>query len=125
VTILSPWIRRALFAGGFGGGPSSTVPHEIASVVPYSDGYEGPVHKLPNTDIEVGDVKQSSSASVISDSVPTSSYGATSGDRVSVVQVDTPFFHFDLQGAVRAAESGLSRQQTGSDLNDIKHPPMS
>src|ERR1700729_2626647 len=38
-TVLSPWIRRALVAGGFGIGTSTiTIHQEIASVVPYRGG---------------------------------------------------------------------------------------
>jgi solute carrier family 26 (sodium-independent sulfate anion transporter), member 11 len=31
-------------------------------------------------------------------------------DGAALVPLDTPFFHFDLVGAVRAAEGGLARQ---------------
>lgn len=31
-------------------------------------------------------------------------------DGAALVPLDTPFFHFDLVGAVRAAESGVMRQ---------------
>ena len=31
-------------------------------------------------------------------------------DGAALVPLDTPFFHFDLVGAVRAAESGIVRQ---------------
>ena len=31
-------------------------------------------------------------------------------DGAALVPLDTPFFHFDLVGAVRAAESGIMRQ---------------
>lgn len=31
-------------------------------------------------------------------------------DGAALVPLDTPFFHFDLIGAVRAAESGVMRQ---------------
>ena len=31
-------------------------------------------------------------------------------DGAALVPLDTPFFHFDLVGAVRAAEDGLMRQ---------------
>lgn len=31
-------------------------------------------------------------------------------DGAALVPLDTPFFHFDLVGAVRAAENGLMRQ---------------
>lgn len=31
-------------------------------------------------------------------------------DGAALVPLDTPFFHFDLVGAIRAAESGVMRQ---------------
>lgn len=49
-------------------------------------------------DIESGDIKKTSSN--------TSSHGT---DFEPIVPLDTPFFHIDLQGAVRAAESGVGR----------------
>jgi solute carrier family 26 (sodium-independent sulfate anion transporter), member 11 len=120
-TILSPWIRRALVAGGFGSSPlsSAPTPREIASVVAYAGGYQERAPKGPHNDVETGDVKQGSSASSIVNS-DLLSYGATSGDRLSAMQIDTPFFHFDLQGAVRAAENGLLRRTAVED--DLKHP---
>ncbi|KAG7446123.1 sulfate permease [Guyanagaster necrorhizus] len=88
-TILSPWIRRALIAGGFGIG--QRVPQEIAAVVPYRDGTSVP-SELHEGDIETADWKQDRSS------------------RASVRQDDstrqTPFFHFDLVSAVYAAENG-------------------
>jgi solute carrier family 26 (sodium-independent sulfate anion transporter), member 11 len=96
-TILSPWIRRALIAGGFGvGQPASRAPQEIAAVVPYRDGLrerEIRVEAPENDDIE----KSISSKHVEGDS----------SDGVLPLPFETPFFHIDLQAAVRAAESGL------------------
>jgi len=96
-TILSPWIRRALLAGGFGLGVSaSRTPRDLAAVVPYRDGrsdiYTSGVEL--REDVEVGDVKKS--ASQIDEYEP-------------IVSENTPFFHVDLQSAVRAAESGIGR----------------
>lgn len=90
--ILSPWIRRALVAGGFGIGLSSTraIP-DFAAVVPH----EGRSFKETDSrdDLESGDIKKDSDV-VASEFEP-------------VVPVDTPFFHIDLAAAVRAAESGV------------------
>ncbi|PCH38368.1 sulfate permease [Wolfiporia cocos MD-104 SS10] len=112
-TILSPWIRRALIAGGFGvGTPASSIPTEIASVVPYREGRSLPGFPEP-VDLE----------SVLPTSV-------TEEPRIEVEETapvnleDTPFFHFDLASAVQAAESGLSRMEPVSrsslSKDDIK-----
>ncbi|KAJ6546457.1 sulfate permease [Mycena vulgaris] len=95
-TILSPWIRRALIAGGFGTGTSaSRVPREIAQVVPYRDlqnNTTNELHDLQESDLEGADIKAP-------ESPDPSGY-------VPVIPTDTPFFHLDLAAAVRAAESG-------------------
>jgi sodium-independent sulfate anion transporter 11 len=85
---MSPWIRRALIAGGFGTG--LRVPSGITSVVPYSDPPRD--HGSPIDDPEAIEIKQprNASSSLIDDGL--------------VVSVDTPFFHADLESAVRAAE---------------------
>jgi len=94
--ILTPWIRRALVAGGFGIGVlSSTVQREIAAVAPYREDaseytFEG--------DVESGDVKKSR----LGVDSPSVGYAP-------LVQIDTPFFHVDLAAAVNAAESGIGR----------------
>lgn len=96
-TILSPWIRRALVAGGFGvGTPTSKIPQEIAPVVPYRDGLgEADSRDLRplEDDVEGGIKKEISRAS--------------SASCAPLLPSETPFFHLDLQAAVRAAESGL------------------
>jgi solute carrier family 26 (sodium-independent sulfate anion transporter), member 11 len=96
--ILSPWIRRALLAGGFGLGISAShIPRDLAAVVPYRGGRSDISSGLelhPVEDAEVGYVKKS----------PT-----TQNDKYQpIVPDNTPFFHIDLQSAVRAAESGIS-----------------
>ncbi|KAJ7470535.1 sulfate transporter family-domain-containing protein [Mycena latifolia] len=99
-TILSPWIRRALIAGGFGTGVSaSRVPREIAQVVPYRDLKDGDPSNasLQELDLEANDQK----AQEAPDSPDPSAAGY-----VPVIPTDTPFFHLDLAAAVRAAESG-------------------
>ncbi|KAJ7694136.1 sulfate permease [Mycena rosella] len=101
-TILSPWIRRALIAGGFGTGTSaSRVPREIAQVVPYRDLQESNSRDMPASlqemDPEAGDLKTREAP----DSPDLSGDGY-----VPVIPTDTPFFHLDLAAAVHAAESG-------------------
>ena len=90
-TILSPWIRRALIAGGFGTGqPSSRAPTEIAPVVPYRGGRRQLADRQKQPDIEaIEEVSKEEEAPIVAE--------------------DTPFFHFDLTSAVQAAESGLGR----------------
>ncbi|KAJ7109152.1 sulfate permease [Mycena epipterygia] len=96
-TILSPWIRRALIAGGFGIGQSaSRTPREIAQIVPYRElrDTNPELHNVAiDSDVEAGnDLKASDSPD--------------SSDYAPVISNDTPFFHLDLAAAVNAAESG-------------------
>ncbi|KAG1841343.1 sulfate transporter family-domain-containing protein [Suillus tomentosus] len=96
-TILSPWIRRALVAAGFGiGTPEVELSNEIAPVVPHRGGRRD---KLLDDASSVGveDIEAHS------ESLP-----PTSGT-VPIVPVETPFFHFDLISAVRAAEAGVEK----------------
>jgi solute carrier family 26 (sodium-independent sulfate anion transporter), member 11 len=102
-TILSPWIRRSLVAGGFGYDHRSrslpTRPHDVAAVkTPYDISQTGP--STTPTDIESGEMKGTEIAD--------SSFGTIHGNEASVVQVDTPYFHLDLTEAVAAAEASLS-----------------
>ena len=96
-TILSPWIRRALIAGGFGiGSPSSRGPIEIAPVVPYRGGRTQFSEPQKAPDLEA------------IEETPKETEGP-------IVPEDTPFFHFDLTAAVRAAEAGLGQSSNRSD----------
>ncbi|KAJ7349479.1 sulfate permease [Mycena albidolilacea] len=102
-TLLSPWIRRALVAGGFGTGtPSSQVPREIAQVVPYRELQSGSapeVYRLEGeSDVETGDKISK---------VPHSPDPSSPEGFAPVIEEDTPFFHLDLAAAVRAAEGRL------------------
>jgi sodium-independent sulfate anion transporter 11 len=101
-SILSPWIRRALVAGGFGTDEHGrAIPHEIAPVVPPPGGeYTGPNDEYavtpstpPRKDRDVEDVK-SASTSVTELEAP-------------IVSRSTPYFHLDLNSAVRAAETAV------------------
>ncbi|KAH7930843.1 sulfate permease [Leucogyrophana mollusca] len=101
-TILSPWIRRALIAGGFGvGTPTSEIPSEIAPVVPYRGGrrekWQDDADSTRSEDLEAHDT--SHPPAIV----------AGSSECAPLVPVETPFFHFDLPTAVRAAESGVGR----------------
>jgi len=104
-TVLSPWIRRALIAGGFGTGDpiyTSNV-REVAAVVPYRGGQrDKTAEDGRRSDLESGSYDKRPSRSR-----ETAVYGE---DGTALVPLDTPFFHFDLVGAVRAAESGVMRQ---------------
>ncbi|KAK0210542.1 sulfate transporter family-domain-containing protein [Desarmillaria ectypa] len=97
-TILSPWVRRALVAGGFGvGSLSSKIPQEIAAVVPYRDSLRDRNNIIPESgpkDIESGNKGS-----------PTQEVPA---GFTSLLAAETPFFHFDLAAAVRAAENAAS-----------------
>jgi solute carrier family 26 (sodium-independent sulfate anion transporter), member 11 len=115
-SILSPWIRRSLVAGGFGydhrSGPDSRR-HDVAAVPPSYDG----LHIGPSsTDIEARETKEVQ--------FPDTSYGTIDQGEASAVQVDTPFFHLDLAEAVAAAEVGLVGRspKTPPSTKDVKDP---
>ncbi|GLB35321.1 putative STAS domain containing protein [Lyophyllum shimeji] len=105
-TILSPWIRRALTAAGFGLGISaSRVPPDLAAVVPYRDGRHDIAEQTVDltSDVESGDIKKTNSR-----------LSEQTSELEPIVAEDTPFFHIDLLSAVRAAESGLGRIGTSN-----------
>ena len=107
-TVLSPWIRRGLIAGGFGiGSSSSNAPTEIAPVVPYRGGRS-----------QIGEPSKAADIEAIEESLQ-----ADGGDGSPIVPEDTPFFHFDLTAAVRAAEAGLGvdRSERSSIIKSPGH----
>lgn len=113
-SILSPWIRRSLVAGGFGYDHRS-VPdsrrHDVAAVPPpFEILHVGPSSR----DIEAREMKEVPN--------PDPSYGAIDRGEASAVQVDTPFFHLDLAEAVAAAEMGP--RSTTSSVKDVKIPEL-
>lgn len=101
-TILSPWIRRALIAGNFGIGSAISSP-EVATVLPYGGRFKADTdgHEIQTVDVETPRFETYGQ--------PSTAYGRNDE---ALVPVDTPFFHFDLRGAVLAAETGLSRQRS-------------
>ncbi|KIP06016.1 hypothetical protein PHLGIDRAFT_107526 [Phlebiopsis gigantea 11061_1 CR5-6] len=102
-TVLSPWIRRALVAGDFGVGRSSSrAPAEIVQVVSYGDVREPSLRREKLDDIEVGEEVRGSDS-----------------DEQPIALQDTPFFHFDVVSAVRAAESGLGQIQSTSSGSSV------
>ena len=117
-SILSPWTRRSLIAAGFGiGSPEFSVRHEIAPVTRYHDQFisdpehsdeqcEEPVmSKLadPETTVVVT-TRSASSASFTYE-------GELEGGSGTLVPSTTPFFHFDVAAAVRAAEHGVGQRE--------------
>jgi solute carrier family 26 (sodium-independent sulfate anion transporter), member 11 len=117
-SILSPWTRRSLVAAGFGVSSSgeSGVRPEIAPVTRYHDEFiADPQHstahpentqapQVCDEEAIVESTAPSSSRSSDEYSVDTAAIGSK-GIRAPLVQTSTPFFHFDLVAAVRAAES--------------------
>ena len=109
-SILSPWIRRSLVAGGFGYDHRLlhySRRHDVATVPPsYEISHVGP----SSMDIEARESKE-----VLS---PDPSYGTIDHGEASAVQVDTPFFHLDLAEAVAAADA---RQKSSTpSMKDVK-----
>jgi|SRR5882762_1594956 sodium-independent sulfate anion transporter 11 len=113
-TVLSPWIRRALIAGGFGIDSSTiSIPQEIAPVVSYRGGnrddFTSDRHNQPDDAEAQGDKH-----GVPPGSSSTGDFSDTGN--LPLCSVDTPFIHFDLASAVSAAESSLRRDSFGQDV---------
>lgn len=110
-TILSPWIRRALVAGGFGYGTLSSRMHEeIAPVTRYHDEYiADPEHADPSKGSQQQVEDPEASPGVGQNSVRSSSEGTVDDFGAPMMLPSTPFFHLDLATAVRAAEGGVTR----------------
>jgi solute carrier family 26 (sodium-independent sulfate anion transporter), member 11 len=103
-----------LVAGGFGIGTSSiSIPHEVAPVVPYRGGNQD--NFATNEDYHPDDVEVGTKHDNFSRN---SSAGdqINSADNVPLYAVETPFIHFDLTCAVRAAESSQGKLSFGQDV---------
>jgi len=111
--ILSPWIKRALVAAGFGTGNPSHRVVEVASVVPVVSA-EGPdshgdedferrrrksiaVKDIESLDPDIRQIRSSSSPAQ-------PRKRSEDSDVLPVVETNYPFFHLDLDDAVRSAE---------------------
>lgn len=136
--ILSPWIRRALVAGGFGKGVSAAeFPTEVAPVMHFSD-LQGAVEEDTRSVIEVivdseAGMKQmerkKSSSSGSSSSSRTEAppmYGTMGDSSVAIVPRETPFFHLDLVAAVKAAERSHTKVEptrvvpVEAEINEVR-----
>jgi solute carrier family 26 (sodium-independent sulfate anion transporter), member 11 len=111
--ILSPWIKRALVAGGFGiGNPTHRV-IEVASVVPVT-GIESPNHHgdedFARRRQKTLGVKPLDSPDFDIERLPDRPKNPATGkpsedsEVLPVVETNYPFFHLDLDDAVRSAE---------------------
>jgi sodium-independent sulfate anion transporter 11 len=113
--ILSPWIKRALVAGGFGVGNPSYRVVEVASAVPPPDALDAHSHAnedferrrrqsmaTKNRDTELG---LDNGIAEIPSGVTSLSRGQRSedSDALPLVETNYPFFHLDLDDAVRSA----------------------
>ncbi|KAH8833611.1 sulfate transporter family-domain-containing protein [Flagelloscypha sp. PMI_526] len=106
-TILTPWIRRSLVAAGFGtSDPAPDFRPEIAGVVPYRRGDREPLSSESKAPIDEEAIVVKSPSSSVSD---------RDGGQVRVVSSATPFFHVDLQAAVRAAERNPETLKVASE----------
>jgi sodium-independent sulfate anion transporter 11 len=110
-TILSPWIRRALVAGGFGGHSAGGArPSEVAPVVSGGDGHRDNLGTPGATHISPEDAE--SHTPTTNAQFSQQQNAANSYD--TLVPQDTPFFHFDLPAAVAAAEASRIRSDRSS-----------
>jgi len=113
-SILSPWIKRALVAGGFGKGTPAHRVVEVASIVPI-ESVEDP--NIVREDEEYERRQNQKDLEAVHDSIEPipqkqlqpgqiSILSIPSADNViqAVYPTDYPFFHFDLDDAVRSAE---------------------
>jgi solute carrier family 26 (sodium-independent sulfate anion transporter), member 11 len=110
--ILSPWIKRALVAGGFGTGNPSHRVVEVASVVPVADALAADSHdeedfqRRKRKSLAIKDEENSDIQAI---GHHAGEQGVTrerseDSDVLPVVETNYPFFHLDLDDAVRSAE---------------------
>ncbi|EJD44033.1 sulfate permease, partial [Auricularia subglabra TFB-10046 SS5] len=114
--ILSPWVRRALIAGGFGIGEFDTRrAREVAPVVPARyEAFGGAASESQTNDLHARNVQQraqdieAAPASAVKGEFDTGSVDSATLDAVPLLDSDTPFFHIDLASAVRSAEMSVA-----------------
>lgn len=109
-TVLSPWIRRALIAGGFGLGVSADRTREVAAFSSYAVG------ETEEQDRELRDIE--SRGDNVS-AAPNANAAASSAGKGPLYAVETPFIHFDLARAVGAAELTLGSRGAGGSSGGL------
>ncbi|KAL7412637.1 high affinity sulfate permease [Mrakia frigida] len=102
--IISPWVQRGLIAGGFGTGERLSAPLTVATVVPQGPDLTESVQPGPRDNTNFDGIsrlegKDSGSVEEYGDSKRTSE----ESHDTALVSLATPYFHFDLEEAVRAA----------------------
>jgi sodium-independent sulfate anion transporter 11 len=103
-SILSPWVRRALVAGGFGTDDRGrSVPYEAAPVIPLSASQDAGLSDEYVT-IAFNDQPSEDETSKIREDIKSTS-SSTATLEAPIVSRSTPYFHLDLCSAVRAAET--------------------
>ncbi|GAA5855608.1 hypothetical protein JCM8547_001614 [Rhodosporidiobolus lusitaniae] len=106
-TILSPWIKRALLAGGFGRDHDESSPVEVAAVVPQESNADPTYLPRPplNTQTSANDIKEAEvdleSGSSNRESLEKLPYADSYAG--SIIEGSFPYFHLDLPSAVEAA----------------------
>jgi sodium-independent sulfate anion transporter 11 len=120
--ILSPWIKRALVAGGFGVGNPAHRVVEVASAVPVPDALD--VHSHAEEDFqrrrkksmnvkdpelgEIDRIEEEGSSSRVG--VGRQGRGSEESDALPLVETNYPFFHLDLDDAVRSAAKAAGEE---------------
>jgi solute carrier family 26 (sodium-independent sulfate anion transporter), member 11 len=113
-SILSPWTRRSLVAAGFGrsSGSHPGLRHEIAPVTSFHDDFiADPEHTEADDSgkhaahARTQDPESAAETHSSSRSSSEMTYDSDSSEgEAALVPTATPYFHFDLTAAVRAAE---------------------
>jgi sodium-independent sulfate anion transporter 11 len=116
--ITSPWIRRGLIAGGFGIAQDERrragIPIEIAPIV-------GPLKMDEDTEFAYRDLRRDQSKDAEAGIQQNTSASSSQTDfEGSVLSTETPYFHFDISSAVRAAEREHRRRPAtlGGSVDD-------
>ncbi|KPV77501.1 uncharacterized protein RHOBADRAFT_24017 [Rhodotorula graminis WP1] len=112
-SVLSPWIKRALLAGGFGRNLAEPRRVEVGDVVPQQDNADAasqlpprPVLNRADTSGEIKEAPQDlerASSSLESPSIDKAQYATSESYADSFIDADLVYFHLDLPSAVVAA----------------------
>jgi len=113
--ILSPWIRRALIAGGFGiGRARHAVVDEVAPVVP-------PQHQqiFRNDEEEFIDTLSKREAQQQGPRHLERYPESQDSSLQPILNTSAPFFHIDLASAVKSAEAGVIGHGHGGKAQEL------